>query len=264
MKRSKKKWGDVAKPSGALGLTCYVLPGDVPNLRPASATRAWMDATQDGYAYRCLPLAIGNSHAWEILNPVPFDATWNGQTRGGVEIRALDNRQPYATDHFGSGILTFHISALFRTAPGVNLYVCGPTNAPKHGIAPLTAVVETDWSAATFTMNWKFTAPGVPVRFEQDEPFCAFFPIARGLDRIEPRLASIEDGGADFDEYAAWSDQRATFLKDLPVADTEAHRRGWEKSYFQGRHPDGRRGPADHQTKLRLHPFVGSAAKDGG
>ena len=258
MKRSKKKWLGASKPAAdAAPLVCYVLPrGQPPKLRPAPHTRAWMDATPEQFAYRCLPLAIANAHAWEILNTVPFEATWNGALRGGIEIRALDGRQPIAQDHFGSGILTFHVGALFRTAPGTNLFVMGPTNMPKHGIAALDAVVETDWSPATFTMNWKFTAPGVTVRFDEDEPFCAFFPVTRGaLEKIEPRLERMENAAPVLEEFAEWGEQRSHFLKELPVRGSEANERGWEKAYFQGRHPDGRRGPQDHQTKLRLKPF---------
>jgi Family of unknown function (DUF6065) len=29
--------------------------------------RAWMDATDQRFAYRCLPLNIANAHGWEIL-----------------------------------------------------------------------------------------------------------------------------------------------------------------------------------------------------
>jgi hypothetical protein len=262
MKRSKKKWANAVRPApGGPPLVCYALPEGLPNVRPAPHTRKWMDDTPDAFAYRCLPLAIANAHAWEILNPVPFEARWDGSIRGGIEIKSLDHRKPYATSHFGSGILTFYVNALFRTTQGTNLFVMGPTNMPKHGIYALHAVVETDWSPATFTMNWKFTAPNVTVRFEQDEPYCAFFPMPRGtLDKIEPRLERIEHGGRELEEYAQWSEQRARFLKELPVENTEAHKRGWEKSYFQGRHPDGRRGPQDHQTKLRLKPFVGAVA----
>jgi hypothetical protein len=265
MKRSKKKWLGAPKRDAGPPLVCYALAEGAPAMRPAPHTRAWMDATPDGFAYRCLPLAIANAHAWEVLNPIAFEAKWDGSPRGGIVITSPDGRRPPATDHFGSGILTFHVNALFRTSPGTNLWVMGPTNQPKHGIAPLTAVVETDWSPATFTMNWKFTAPDVTVRFEEGEPYCAFFPVPRGtLDRIEPRIESIEAGGRDFDEYADWSDARGRFLKELNIEGTEAHERGWEKAYFQGRHPDGRRGPQDHQTKLRLKPFVEMTKRSSG
>jgi hypothetical protein len=259
MKRSQKKWLGASKPAAnAPQLACYTLPGGHPiNLRPAPHTRPWMDETPDQFAYRCLPLAIANAHAWEILNPVPFEATWNGAVRGGVTIRPLDGRAPIVQDHFGSGILTFYVGALFRTAPGMNLWVMGPTNHPKHGLYALHAVVETDWSPATFTMNWKFTAPNVPVRFDEDEPYCAFFPVARGmLEKVEPRIGPMESAEAVREEFMVWGEQRSHFLKQLPVKGTEENERGWEKSYFQGRHPDGRRGPQDHQTKLRLKPFA--------
>ncbi len=33
-------------------------------------------------------------------------------------------------------------------------------------------MVETDWTAASFTMNWKLTRVGQIVRFERGEPIC--------------------------------------------------------------------------------------------
>ena len=59
-------------------LTAYLHPGWAPLIRPAPATRAWMDATPESFAYRCLPLNIANAHGWEILNPCGFEAIWDG------------------------------------------------------------------------------------------------------------------------------------------------------------------------------------------
>ena len=66
-------------------LTAYLHPGWAPLIRPAPATRAWMDATPESFAYRCLPLNIANAHGWEILCPCGFEAVWNGDVghRGG-------------------------------------------------------------------------------------------------------------------------------------------------------------------------------------
>src|SRR5277367_4965853 len=61
-----------------MDLICYLCPGWAPMIRPASATRDWMDGTQLSFAYRCLPLNIANAHGWEILSPVGFEAIWNG------------------------------------------------------------------------------------------------------------------------------------------------------------------------------------------
>ncbi|MEA9787719.1 DUF6065 family protein [Xanthomonas campestris pv. raphani] len=48
-------------------LTAHVLDGHTLDIRPAPHERAWMDATDQRYAYRCLPLAIANAHGWELL-----------------------------------------------------------------------------------------------------------------------------------------------------------------------------------------------------
>ncbi|MDB5367518.1 MAG: hypothetical protein JWM77_3445 [Rhodospirillales bacterium] len=240
-------------------LICYSLTNEPPLLRPAPATRPWMDATPEKYAYRCLPLSIANAHGWELLVPSPFMAEWRGsKAHDGVTVTSLSGGPAPAMSHFGSGVLTFHVNALFRTDPGWNLFVGGPLNRPKHGIQGLTGLIETDWTVASFTMNWMFTAPG-RVTFAEGEPFCFFFPVQRGhLDTIEPRSERIAapQNRAVYDQYVAWRDGRAKFLKDLPVAGSEANQAGWEKSYFQGSNPNGQQGVADHQTRLRLKPFA--------
>ncbi len=237
-------------------LTCYTFGDHVPPLRVAPATREWMDATPHGFAYRCLPLNIANAHGWELLCPARVEAVWSG----GLEPASVQVSGPgagrSAIGHFGSGVLTFHVHALFVTEPGWNLYVTGSPNQAKHGIAPLTGIVETDWSAATFTMNWRFTAPDVPVVFEAGEPFAFLFPVPRGMiETVEPevkRLADEPDLAAAFKE---WSEGRTKFLSDLPVKGSDANKRGWQKNYFQGKNADGAKTVPDHQTKLKLKPF---------
>ncbi len=48
-----------------------------------------MDATEDRFAYRCLPLTIANSMGWELLMPFAIAAEWNGgRDFDDVRIRA--------------------------------------------------------------------------------------------------------------------------------------------------------------------------------
>src|SRR3569833_4769675 len=61
-----------------MDLKCFVFPGWEPRIRAASPKRDWMDQAPEAYPYRCLPLAIANSHGWELLNPCGFEAEWNG------------------------------------------------------------------------------------------------------------------------------------------------------------------------------------------
>ena len=251
------------KADGQLGLLSFQLEGEVIATRPAPVDRDWMDATGEGFAYRCLPLSIANAHGWELLTPRGFAAGWTGaETTDGVVVQGDGGTQPPASSHFGHGILTFHVPAIFRTDPGYDLWIQGPVNRPKDGIYALSAVVETDWSVATFTMNWKFTRPGVLLRFEPGEPFCHIFPVKRGdLERVDPSIAPLAEAPELERAFQAWSASRQAFNSELAVEGSEARSQRWQKDYTKGRTTAGDGGaPQDHRTRLRLKPFSGSVA----
>lgn len=238
-------------------LIAYNLGEPWPQIRPAPSTRPWLDKLPQAFAYRCLPLNIGCSHGWEVLCPVGFEASWNGKdSNDGIWIRQ-DRDHPWKPQaHFSNGILTFHTHHLFRTETGYNMYVTGPTNAPKHGIAPLTGVVETDWAPYTFTMNWKFTAPGM-VRFEEGEPFCLFFPVARGfLDEITPEVTTLDADPETKRHYEAWKQSRDQFNQALHERKVDAVQEKWQKTYYRGLLPSGAEATATHQIKMQLKPFA--------
>jgi len=237
-------------------LVAYVIDGHELSIRPAPLERDWMDASDQRFAYRCLPLNIANAHGWEILCPTAFSAMWDGRkTLDAVRIKCKAKDAP-AVSHFGAGILTFHVPCVFRTDPGVDMFVTGPINRPKDAIAPLTGVVETDWSPFTFTMNWQFTRAAQRIYFEKDEPFCHVFPVARQeIEKLEPRIARLSENPELEGEHKAWSASRSEFNADLRRADSDAVRQKWQKSYFRGKYPSGVDAPEDHRSKLRLAPF---------
>lgn len=238
-------------------IVCYSTSGQPPDIQPGRTSRAWMDATPQSFACRCLPLLIANAHGWELRTDCSFTAQWNGTAgKDAIKIETHEGGGTAPISHFGSGVLTFHVKGLFQTEPGVNLWVGGPPNWPRDGIAPLTGVVETDWSPYTFTMNWLFTRAHHPVRFERGEPFCFVMPLQRGLiESVEPEFKDI---GSDPDlaaQYWWWSDSRNRFNADLHVPGSDAVKAKWQKTYYQGMCPNGQEGAADHQVKLRLRSF---------
>jgi hypothetical protein len=238
-------------------LICYPAAANPPTIRPARAERGWMDGG-DKFAYRCLPLAIGNAHGWEILTPYTIEAEWNGGA-GPADLVVwsvghLESGRIFS--HFGLGVLTFDVGYVFRTEAEMNLWVSGPTNDPKHGIAALSGIVETDWMPYSFSMNWRFTRPG-RVRFEKGEPFCFFFPVGRGVvDTAEPEIRAMSSDPELAETYAHWRDSRMNFMQDMHQAGTRASAERWQKNYFRGQLPDGRPGAVAHQTKIRAKPFV--------
>ena len=238
-------------------LICYPTSGEPPEIVPAPLERAWMDETRERFAYRCLPLNIANAHGWQILNRSAFVATWNGElSLDAISLQPSDTNAPLlALSHFGSGVLTFSVSALFRTDPGYDLMVTGPLNQTKDAIQPLTAIVETDWAPFTFTMNWKFTRKHWPIKFERNEAFCMIFPIKRSLiEEVEPEMRALEEDMNINTAYNTFSQSRADFIKDLDVPGSKARAQGWQRDYFRGEVALAP-APPDHRTRLKLREF---------
>jgi hypothetical protein len=227
-------------------------------LEPATYQRQWMDETRERFAYRCLPLTIANQYGWVVTCPASFGATWTGgDGKEHIHFQWAGNGWPdnRITSHFGSGVLTFSIPFLFRTPRGINLWVRGPTNMVKDGIGPLDGIVESDWSVATFTMNWKFTRPNHTVYFAEGEPICMVVPIQRGLiDVMEPTIELLDSRPDLKEQFEAWSRDRSGFIKQLKDRDEEAVKQGWQKDYFKGKAADGSK-VEEHQTKVNLKPF---------
>ena len=247
-------------------LIAYGLPRQPLEIRPAPHERDWMDATDSRYAYRCLPLAIANAHGWEVLCTSGFSAWWNGdRASAGLTVTPDEAGHKPAVSHFGYGVLTFHLSAVFRTEPGYDLMVQGPINRPKDAIAPLSGLVETDWTSATFTMNWQFTRPNTVIRFEKGEPFCHIYPTRRGeLEKIEPEVRPIEDDPQLKAEFDAWTASRANFLEGLRTPGSEAANAKWQKHYYRGHKLEGSEiAGDDHRTRIRLKPFARTDEGEG-
>lgn len=249
----------------SLDLICYKYEGWQPRMRPGTPKRGWMDETGERYAYRCLPLTIANSHGWELLSPMAFEAKWDGDIHmESVQIRM----DPGYSEHlkpvslFGYGTITFHVEGIFRTPPGWNLWVGGPPNRQKDAIQPLGGVIETDWSPYTFTMNWRFTRADQWIRFEENEPIAFFFPVERGaVERFTPRIELLEEHPELRAAFEKWSESRNAFQQWVQDAHAASPSEKWQKLYFRGLDVHGKPASVDHQAKLRLPAF---ALPDGG
>lgn len=229
---------------------------------PASRWRDWMNATEGRSANRCLPLLMANEAGWALLNPLAFTATWAGGAHPEqvtIEHEEALAHPPLVSSYFGYGVLTWSVPMLFRTPAGYNLLARGPANEPKDGASALEGLVETDWGATTFTMNWKLTRPNHPVRFEAGEPFCVVVPQRRGeLERFRPVHRDLATVPSVTEELAAAQARREEvhkrkFIASFVGPEAEAWDE-WEAGYFRGLHEDGTRF-GEHQTKLRLREF---------
>ncbi len=246
-------------PAPNLGpITAYLI-NNPPNmtLEAGAFEREWMSSANQRFPYRCLPLNIANQNGWMLSCPVSFELYWyGGPLKEDIEIRFLGPPDPSISSHFGYGVLTFSLPYIFRTPPGINLWVKGPANAPKDGIFALEGVVETDWATSTFTMNWKVTRANEWIRFERGEPVVMIVPVPRGLiEQLTPEMRPLASNAELESQYRAWEAGRKTFLGGLSANDPATVQRGWQKDYFQGKLQEG--GTFDgHQTRLNVKEFL--------
>lgn len=220
--------------------------------------RGWMDKTPHRFAYRCLPLTVANQAGWQILCPIDFTAVWNGGDReqdlaiayppGAAEPERFG---AHINGHFGCGILTFALPWLFRTEPGINLLARGAPNHLKANCVALEGLVETDWSVATFTMNWKMMVPDAEVVFRKGEPICFMQPIrADIIESTQPIMANIDSDPALKREYDSWRMGRIAFNADMSRPTS-----AWQKHYHRGVTSEGTTAES-HRTALKLADFV--------
>lgn len=224
----------------------------------APVERAWMDATPRRFAYRCLPMVLANQAGWLILNNHKIAVEWDGG--GGtncLQIEQLGGEGAcQATSIFGDGILTFMVPYVFRTPAGINLHVRGPVNLPKDGIAALEGIVETDWSEAPFTMNWKLTRPGHRVVFDVGEPIAMIAPAGRGdIERFSAEIREMREDPELAAGFEAWSWSRNQFNWELQQFGSQAQKDGWQRHYMRGVTVTNKKAP-EHQTGLTLAEFV--------
>lgn len=249
-----------------LPLVAYRLAGS-PGIALVTAPRKrqWMDASSGRRAYLCLPMVLANQAGWFMLNSHSFKVRWTGEDGpDALEIFYLTGRRPFpAISSFGNGILTFQVPYVFRTPPGYNLLVRGPANCPKDGASPLEGLVETDWSTATFTMNWQMTRPNHTVLFEEHEPIGMIVPQRRAsIEQFRPEIRPIE---SDLDlaaKYAEWARSRRNFIGATRTHPVDVDPSGlWQGHYARGASVDGTEA-SEHQRSLRLLPFADASTED--
>lgn len=242
--------------AGAPGIICYRLTPRAVELRPGVPGRAWMDATQDSFAYRCLPLTIANACGWELVLPCEVVAEWNGGPAPAdlkVTVTAPEWQEGrLAASHFGHGVLTFHTGYMFRTPPGISLLVRGAPNWPRPIITPLDGVVETDWLPFSFTMNWVFTVPG-RIRMRAGDPFGFVMPVELArIEAMSPHIVPIDSAPEEAARYREWATARNDFTTRLMAREPDAMQQRWQKWYTRGTLPDGTPSPQEHRSKLKL------------
>ncbi len=153
-------------------------------------------AELDGRGRARLPLpAAGHRQPVGLAGPLPDRRPRHLERQPGLEGLRVEVEPQYEQaikSQFGSGIVTFSPPWLFRTPPGWDLYLKGPSNRWKPNCHPLEGIIETWWLNYTFTINWKLVEPGTVVSpgARASASSCpSRTPRSRGPRRSRPRSA---------------------------------------------------------------------------
>jgi glycosyltransferase involved in cell wall biosynthesis len=156
-------------------------------------------------------LARAQRQGWQLLCPLAFSATWNGGSQPEditIQLAADATAEAgeagaapgaFVQSQLGNGLLTFYSGYQFKTAEAYQLWVRGPINAPKAGLAPLDSLVDTALFPCTATIHWQFTHPNQTVHFAAGEPFGLILPHAKSAQ--ENVVLDIEEFTVDEDAY---------------------------------------------------------------
>lgn len=182
-----------------IGVKAYRLSRQAVELRAAAETPppVTRGADLDGE----LGLGEVGRQGWVLLCPQAFTASWNGGERAeDVEIAwegaTAGDRPPetaFVRSILGSGRLTFYPGYQFKTEGGHVLWLRGPVNAPKDGLAPIESVVDASLLPCTVSVDWQFTRPHQTVRFAAQEPFATLLLVPRaGLESVTVEVVERE------------------------------------------------------------------------
>jgi len=194
---------------------------------------------------KCLPMAIAESWGWDVTIHEAFEAAWTGGAEpAAVTLEGNARVLQFVTSHFGHGILTIRFPYIMRTPQGWNLHVRGPVNRPRPDLEALEGVIETDWSIAPFSFNWKILTPGRTVRFEVGDVIGRLVPVQRGvLETFDPVVMPLTGDRALAGRLRQWNRSRS-----------KGPQKGTSSEYTLGRFETGPIA-AEHQVSLRLAPF---------
>ena len=220
-------------------------------IEQAPVDRQWMDDTDSGYAYRCLPMTYANRHGWCVRLATDVEVIWDGSISAqGTQIICGGNQNGLrmADNGTGNGVVTFHLNSIPRTSPDWSLWIMGAPNLVIPGASALSGIIETDWAFGSPTSNWKITEPNKVVTFKKGDPVIFFIPIHRtALETFQLRnfvMQENEDINRHYVDHARWRQK------------TEAEGKGvFGKMYLKGIRADGTKPETSefHKTRLHLH-----------
>ncbi|MCB9149971.1 MAG: glycosyltransferase family 2 protein [Caldilineaceae bacterium] len=205
-------------------LKAYQLHERAVSIQPAAQENVFSPAnTLNGVS----PVLHVEEQGWRLCCPYAVEMTWNGGP--SADDIALRCSEPLNADEPGfvqpktNGRFTLHSGYQFKidnsqidsqiddgqvnttqTDGAALLWVRGPINQPKDGLAPREQFVDAATFPCTISIDWQFTRPNQAIRFAAGEPFCTLVPVPQHFTQPNAGELDIDEVGQNEDALYAY------------------------------------------------------------
>lgn len=177
----------------------YRLSEHSAKIEQLSATRDWMDATQDKHAYMCLPLNLTNRLGWGISFDEDLSFIWDGITDTTPDhVKVLEGSKYLSTTR-GNATISFNTSLLVKTDSDTTTLTMPVPNLFVKEAQCYTDLISTSFYEHSLPVAWRITEPNVEITIPAGQPVAAILPISLGNLQDNYTLEVLE--GLPYPDY---------------------------------------------------------------
>lgn len=206
-------------------------------VRPGKNKRDFLDDTVDKHGYVCQPMSTVGFHGWEFVLPCDVKFIWDGVADpDGSHVQILEgeyiNGYRLLETGTANGTITFNLGYIIETDKDHNLLMSGAPNTFIDGVAPMNAILQTDWYHWNMPQFcWKILKANEVITIPKGTPFVFIQNYPKNL--LENTEFIIRDGtDEEYRRLNKYSDLRDSYR------DNQEKNWQWHQLYRRGMNYD--------------------------
>lgn len=172
-------------------ITAHLLNNDV-IFSSLPAKRDWMDKTDNGHAYRCLPVTLSNSMGWTISYPEEISFIWDGVSSSSSDHVKILKGHKYVHPNRANASISFNTGVALRSEENLSIAIMPVPNQFIDGAQAFTAIISTSVLKSEIPCAWMITSPNKVITIPKNTPIACIMPIS--LTYLQSHSIDIVDG----------------------------------------------------------------------
>jgi hypothetical protein len=177
-----------------MNIKVYKHKGYPVKIEQTPVKRKWMDDTENGHAYKCLPVSQANTFGWSISFTEDLEFIWDGiSDTTSDHVKILKDSSVICSLSRGNATVSFYTGIFFETDKNTSVVSIVPPNYFIDGATPFTSVISTSFFHEAFPAAWKITRANEKIIIPAGTPIITVVPISIGaLSNVELDLYDKE------------------------------------------------------------------------